>query len=82
MAESYLKDASKRVLPVPPIAMDAYGLKDMYVGVPAMIGANGIERIVEIEFDKVHEKDMFAKSVASVQGLVDACKQIAPELAK
>ncbi len=80
MAESYLKD-SKRILPVAAYCNGVYGLKDMYVGVPAMIGANGIERIVEIEFDK-SEKDMFAKSVASVQGLVDACKQIAPELAK
>ncbi len=80
MAESYLKD-SKRVLPVAAYCNGVYGLKDMYVGVPAMIGAKGIERIVEIEFDK-SEKDMFAKSVASVQGLVDACKQIAPELAK
>jgi malate dehydrogenase len=52
----------------------------MYVGVPALIGANGVEKIVEIEFDDA-EKAMFAKSVAAVQGLIDACKSIKPALA-
>jgi malate dehydrogenase len=79
MAESYLKD-QKRILPVAAALDGQYGLKDMYVGVPAMIGANGVEKIVEVSFDAA-EKEMFAKSVASVTGLVDACKKIQPALA-
>ena len=57
-----------------------YGLKDMYVGVPALIGAGGVEKIVQVEFDAT-EAEQFKKSVASVNGLVDACKQIQPALA-
>ncbi len=79
MAESYLKD-QKRVLPVAAALNGEYGLKDMYVGVPALIGAGGVEKIVEVSFDET-EKAMFDKSVASVTGLVDACKQIQPALA-
>ena len=79
MAESYLKD-QKRILPVAASLNGEYGLTDMYVGVPAMIGSNGVEKIVQVSFDQA-EKDMFAKSVASVTGLVDACKQIQPALA-
>jgi malate dehydrogenase len=79
MAESYLKD-QKRILPVAAHLNGPYGLKDMYVGVPALIGAGGVERIVEVEFD-ASEKEMFAKSVASVNGLVEACKKIQPALA-
>ena len=53
------------------------------VGACALAGAfaGGVEKIVEFELDK-GEQEMFAKSVASVKGLVDACKTIAPELAK
>ena len=80
MAESYLKD-KKRVLPSAAYLTGQYGVKDMYVGVPVLIGAGGVEKIVEFELDK-GEQEMFAKSVASVKGLVDACKTIAPELAK
>jgi malate dehydrogenase len=58
-----------------------YGVKDMYVGVPTVIGEGGIERIVEIEMN-ADEKAQFQKSVDSVQGLVDACKKINPEVAK
>jgi malate dehydrogenase len=79
MAESYLKD-KKRVLPCAAHLTGQYGVKDMFVGVPIVIGANGVERIVEVEFSG-DEKAMFEKSVASVQGLVDACKQINPALA-
>ncbi len=79
MAESYLKD-QKRILPVAAQCNGEYGLKDMYVGVPALIGANGVEKIVEVAFDAA-ETAMFAKSVASVTGLVDACKTIQPALA-
>jgi malate dehydrogenase len=80
MAESYLKD-KKRVLPCAAYLNGEYGVRDLYVGVPIVIGAKGVERIVEIELSKA-EQEMFKKSVASVQGLVDACKQVAPDLAK
>ena len=56
-----------------------YGLKDMYVGVPCVIGADGVERVIEIELDS-DEKGQFEKSVASVQGLMEACQGIAPNL--
>ena len=79
MAESYLKD-QRRVLPCAAHLTGQYGVKDMYVGVPVVIGANGVERIMEIALDEA-EKAMFAKSVASVQTLIDACKVINPALA-
>ncbi len=79
MAESYLKD-KKRVLPCAAHLDGQYGQKDMYVGVPTVIGANGIERIIEIDLNS-DEKAMFDKSVSSVNGLVDACKKIQPALA-
>ncbi len=79
MAESYLKD-KRRVLPCAAWLAGEYGVKDIYVGVPVVIGANGVEKIVEVQLD-ADEKAMFAKSVASVQGLVDACKTINPALA-
>ena len=79
MAESYLKD-KKRVLPCAAHLTGQYGVNDMFVGVPIVIGAGGVERIVEVEFSG-DERAMFEKSVASVQGLVDACKQINPALA-
>ncbi|MEX0591725.1 MAG: malate dehydrogenase [Xanthobacteraceae bacterium] len=80
MAESYLKD-KKRVLPCAAWLNGEYGVKGLYVGVPTVIGAKGVERIVEIELDR-HERAMFDKSVASVRGLVDACLKIAPDLGK
>ena len=79
MAKSYLKD-KRRVLPVAAHLTGQYGVKDMYVGVPAVIGAGGVERIVEFSMDD-GEKAMFAKSVDSVLGLVKACKEIEPSLA-
>jgi malate dehydrogenase len=78
MAESYLKD-KKRVLPCAAHLSGQYGISDMYVGVPVVIGAGGVERIVEIDFDAT-EKAMFEKSVAAVKGLCDACVAIAPSL--
>jgi len=72
MAESYLKD-KKRVLPCAAYLTGQYGVKDMYVGVPAVLGAKGVERIVELELTKT-EKSMLAKSVGAVAGLVDTCK--------
>ncbi len=73
MAESCLKD-KRRVLPC------AACVDNLYVGVPVVLGANGVEKIVQIEFD-ASEKEMFAKSVVSVKGLVDACKKINPAFA-
>ncbi len=78
MAEAYLKD-KKRVLPCAAYLNGEYGVKDMYVGVPTVIGAGGVERIVEIEFTKAEEK-MFETSVAAVAGLCEACAVIAPQL--
>ena len=80
MAESYLKD-KKRVLPCAAYLNGEYGVKDLYVGVPVVIGEKGVERVVEVSLDKA-EQEMFKKSVASVQGLVEACKKISPDLAK
>jgi malate dehydrogenase len=79
MAEAYLKD-QKRVLPCAAFVENAYGLKGMYVGVPTVIGAGGIERIVEISLNRA-EKAMFDKSVEAVRGLVEACKGIDSTLA-
>ena len=78
MAESYLKD-KKRVLPCAAQLTGQYGLKDLYVGVPVVIGAGGAEKVIEFETN-AEEKAMFAASVASVQGLIEACKQIDPSL--
>ena len=79
MAESYLRD-KRRVLPCAAYLNGQYGVKDMYVGVPVVIGSNGVEKIVEITLDDA-EKQMFATSVKSVQSLVDACKTINPAFA-
>ena len=79
MAESYLKD-QKRVLPCAAYVDGAYGLNGLYVGVPTVIGAGGIERIVDISLNK-DEKAMFDKSVDAVEGLVAACKGIDSGLA-
>jgi len=79
MAESYLKD-KRRVLPCAAQLNGEYGVTNLYVGVPVIIGAKGVEKIVEIDLDAA-EKEMFAKSVASVQGLVEACKTINPAFA-
>ncbi|MEM8689361.1 MAG: malate dehydrogenase, partial [Pseudomonadota bacterium] len=80
MADSYLKD-KKRVLPCAAHLDGQYGQKDLYVGVPCVIGKDGVERIVEIKLDK-NEQSAFNKSVDAVKGLVDACKKIAPDLGR
>lgn len=74
MAEAYLKD-QKRVLPCAAHCDGQFGLNGMYVGVPTVIGAGGIEKIIEIEMNK-DERAMFDKSVDAVKGLVAACKAI------
>ncbi len=80
MAESYLRD-KKRVLPAAAWLNGEYGVKDLYVGVPVVIGAKGVERVVEIELNGP-ERTMFEDSAKAVEGLVDACKKIAPDLGK
>ena len=79
MAESYLRD-ERRVLPCAAQLNGEYGVNGLYVGVPVVIGANGVERVVEVSLD-ADEKKMFEKSVASVQTLVEACKGINPAFA-
>jgi len=74
MAEAYLKD-QKRVLPCAAYVDGALGLKGMYVGVPTVIGAGGIEKVIDIKMTK-DEQAMFDSSVEAVKGLVAACKDI------
>jgi malate dehydrogenase len=78
MAESFMRD-KKRVVPCAAYLNGEYGVKDLYVGVPVVIGAKGVERVVEIELNGA-ERSMFERSVDSVRGLVDACVKIAPNL--
>ncbi|NEX47471.1 malate dehydrogenase [Pseudotabrizicola algicola] len=79
MAEAFLKD-QKRLLPCAAYVDGALGLNGLYVGVPTIIGAGGVERIVNISLNK-DEQAMFDKSVDAVKGLVAACKGIEPSLA-
>lgn len=78
MAESYLKD-QKRVLPCAAHLNGQYGQKGLYVGVPVVIGAKGVEKIVEIKLD-ADERAGFRKSVTAVKGLIKDCKKIDPKL--
>ena len=79
MAESYLKD-KRRLMPCAVQLNGEYGVDGMYVGVPVLIGENGVEKIVEITLNE-DEKAGFDHSVAAVQGLIDAVKVIDPSLA-
>ncbi len=80
MAESYLKD-QKRLLPCAAYCKGEFGLDGLYVGVPAIIGKDGIERIADISLNS-HEQTMFEKSVRAVEGLIYACKTIDSSLAQ
>jgi malate dehydrogenase len=80
MAESFLKD-KKRVLPCAAHLSGQYGVNDLYVGVPVVIGAGGVERIVEIELDS-EARDNFNVSVDAVKELLEACRQIDNSLAE
>jgi malate dehydrogenase len=80
MAESYLRD-KKRVLPCAAYLKGEYGVKDRYIGVPVVIGAMGVERIIEIDLTKA-ERQMFDNSVAAVDGLIQACVRLFPTLGK
>jgi malate dehydrogenase len=79
MAESFIKD-KKRVLPCAARLQGQYGLDNIYVGVPVVIGAGGVERVIEIDLDR-SERAMFDKSVEAVQTLCKACARIQPALA-
>jgi malate dehydrogenase len=78
MAESYLKD-KKRILPCAANLSGEFGLKNIYVGVPCVIGAGGVEKIISLNLTP-DEQAMFQKSVDAVKGLVDACKKLEPKL--
>ena len=79
MADSYLKD-KKRVLPCAAHLSGEYKIKDMYVGVPVVIGAKGVERILEISLNS-RETKMFKDSISSVRSLMRACTKIDKRLA-
>ncbi len=78
MAESFLRD-KKRVLPCAAYLNGEYGVKGLYVGVPVILGAGGVERVVEIDLN-MRERSAFMTSVETVKGLVDACMKLAPQL--
>jgi malate dehydrogenase len=79
MAESYLKD-KRRVLPCAAYLNGEYGVNGLYVGVPVVIGANGVEKVMEIKLDAA-EQAMFDKSVNSVKTLIQAAKGLNPAFA-
>jgi malate dehydrogenase len=74
MAESYLRD-KKRVMPCAAWLDGQYGIKGLYVGVPVVIGAGGVERVVEIELN-AEERAAFEKSCAAVRELVEASRKL------
>ena len=78
MADSYLRD-QKRIIPCAANLSGQYGLKDIYVGVPTIIGNKGVEKIIEINLNEI-EKLNFSKSIESVKNLIDACKKIDKDL--
>ena len=78
MAESYLKD-KKRILPCAAHVNGEFGLKDLYVGVPCVIGAKGVEKVIALNLTP-DEQAMLQKSVDAVKGLVEACKKLEPKL--
>jgi len=80
MAESYLRD-KKRVMPAAAALKGEYGVRDRYIGVPVVIGAKGVERIIEIDLNKA-EQTMFGNSVTAVDGLIAACVRLVPALGK
>ena len=79
MAEAYLRD-QKRLLPCAAHLTGQYGVDDLYVGVPVIIGAGGVEQIVQIDLDE-EAKANLQVSVDAVKELLDACKAIDPALA-
>lgn len=80
MAEAFLKD-KKKILPCAVYLDGEYGVDDLYVGVPVIIGAKGVEKVIEIKFNP-EEKEMFLKSVDSVKKLTQDLFKLDPEVAK
>ena len=80
MAEAYLKD-KKKILPCAVYLDGEYGVDDLYVGVPVIIGAIGVEKVIEIKFN-TEEKEIFLKSVDSVKKLTQDLFKLDPEVAK
>jgi malate dehydrogenase len=80
MADAYLKD-KKRVLPCCAYLNGQYGVKGLYVGVPVVIGAGGVEKVIEISLNAAEKKE-FNASVDAVKGLVDVVKRMRAENAK
>ena len=78
MAESYLKDLKKK-LPCAAYLNGEYGVKDLYVGVPIIIGSKGVERVIELKLSK-KEKQNFDHSIRAVQELFNSAKKIDPSL--
>ena len=78
MAESYLKDLKKE-LPCAVHLNGEYGVKDLYAGVPVIIGKNGVEKVIELELNN-EEKDNFNKSINAVKDLFQAAGKIDKEL--
>jgi len=79
MAESFLGD-QKRILPCAAHVTGQYGINDLYVGAPAMIGAGGIEQVIEIELDAAAKAGLDV-SINEVKALIAACKELDPSLA-
>ena len=73
--DSILSDRWTCGLPCAAHLNGQYGVKGIYVGVPAVIGAGGVERVVELSLSK-REQAMFNKSVSAVEGLIGACKRL------
>ena len=80
MAEAYLKD-KRRVLPCAAYLRGEYGVKDMYVGVPCVIGARGIEKVVEIKLSP-EERAMFRQSIRAVRRLIRTTQRLMAKKAK
>ena len=78
MAESYLKDLKKQ-LPCAAFLNGEYGTKDLYAGVPVIIGSNGVEKVVELELNDLEKKN-FKKSIDGVKELLNAAKKLDPTL--
>jgi len=74
MAESILKD-KKKILPCAAYLQGEYGVKDLFIGVPVKLGANGVEQIIEIRLTE-EEKAALAHSVDAVQGLKEILKKM------
>ena len=80
MAEAYLKD-EKKLLPCAAYLNGEYGVKNIYAGVPVIIGKSGVEKIEEIKLDDKEKKE-FVNSIEAVKKLWEAASKIDPDLSK